>query len=174
MNGWMKLGIVLAGYVLALVVSGVAVWLEDQKFSAADNQAMGGMIAGGEMMYGGAVFVLTSLAPTGLALWFLRRNRVLWSALSVAGLAFAIIGLAAVLAIHAGRGVPAVAPLLPLAALLSAVQMFGSPLWVACFALFTVLAPARDLRRRMLVALMVELGIAAYGFMYVLMRARSI
>lgn len=174
MNGWMKLGIVLAGYVLAFVVSAVAVWLADQQFSPADNQEMGGMIAGGEMMYGGAVFVLVSLAPTGLALWFLRRNRAFWSASSVAGLTFAIVGLAAVLARLAVRGEQAGAPLLQFVGLLGVVQMFGSPLWVAVFGLFTVLAPARDLRWRMLVALLIEVGIAAYLVVHILVRARSI
>ena len=58
MNRWIKLGIVLAGYGLAFVTSFFMTALYDRQFSPEDNQTMGGMIAGGEMMYGSAVFLL--------------------------------------------------------------------------------------------------------------------
>ena len=114
MNPWVRLALVLAGYTLALAASAVSVALYDRGFSPADSQAMGGMIAGGEMMLGGAVFCLLSLLPTGLALWFLRGSRRFWSAFSVAGLAFAIAGLAAVLMPLAAGGSMAHVPVLVL------------------------------------------------------------
>ena len=46
MNRWIKLGIVLAGYVLAFVTSFFMTALYDREFSPEDNQTMGGMIAG--------------------------------------------------------------------------------------------------------------------------------
>src|SRR5262245_44485868 len=58
MNRWMKLTTVLAGYALAVLVSVVTVAIDDRRFTPADNQTMGGMIAGGEMMYGCAIFLL--------------------------------------------------------------------------------------------------------------------
>ena len=79
----------LAGYALALVVSGVAVAIYDRRFTPTDNQTMGGMIAGGEMMYFLAIFLLGALPPTGLGLWYLRRHRPSWSAFTVLGLIFA-------------------------------------------------------------------------------------
>src|SRR5262245_65292824 len=98
MNCLLKLADVLGGYALALLASIVVVMLYDRRFSPADNQTMGGMIAGGEMMLGIGVFLLVAIAPTGLALWWLRRHRPTWSAFSLAGLAFAGFGLVTVLA----------------------------------------------------------------------------
>src|SRR5262245_21649985 len=173
-----KLGIVLTGYVLAFVISIFMTALADRQFSPEDNQEMGGMIAGGEVMYGGAVFVLASLALTGLGLWFLRPNRRFWSAFSSAGLWFAIVGLAAVLAGPATTGVAppesllvfvGVGLIVPIVHLLGLLQMLGSPLWILSFALFAAVAPAPDLRRRMLAALVIEFAIAAYGVIHFLM-----
>src|SRR5438046_1921912 len=104
MNRWMKLAIVLAGYALAFILSAAAVAIYDLRFSPADNQAMGGMIAGGELMYGAGVFLLVALVPTALALWFLRRHRRSWSVLTVACLAFAVAGLCAVVTTSVTRG----------------------------------------------------------------------
>ena len=167
-NRWLKLGLVLAGYALALAASTVAVALWDRHFTPADNQAMGGMIAGGEMMYGCAVFLLVSLVPTALALWFLRSSRRFWSAFSAAGLAFAIAGLAAVLMpLVVGRAM-AVAPPLLFVDLLGLVQMLGSPLWLGGFLLFAALAPARDLRRRLFAAAGIEFVIAGCALVHFL------
>jgi len=168
LNRWMKLAIVLAGYALALLVSFVAVAIYDRRFSPADNQAMGGMIAGGEMMYGCGVFLLAALAPSGLALWFLRRHRPSWSVFTIACLAFAVAGLIAILAMTVERGAPTRAPLLALVSLFSLAQMLGSPLFIAGFGLFALLAPARDLRLRMLVAAGIEFVIAGCGLVYFL------
>jgi hypothetical protein len=74
-SGWLKTGLVLAGYGLAYAASVFAVALHDRRFSPEDNQQMGGMIAGGEMLLGAGVFSLLAIVPTGLALWFLRGTR---------------------------------------------------------------------------------------------------
>ena len=171
MNGWMKLGIVVAGYVLAMAASGAAVMVYDKQFTPADNQQMGGMIAGGEMLYGFGVFALLALIPTGLALWFVRNNRRFWSVFSVAALAFAIAGLAAVFTSFVAGAVEARSPLVALVCLLGVVQMLGSPLWVGGFALFAVLAPARDLRKRMLVAVGIEMTVAVLALVHFLVPA---
>src|ERR1044072_1303943 len=152
MNRWGKIGIVLGGYVLAMVVSTVAVAIYDTRFTAHDNQTMGGMIAGGEMLYGGGVFVLASLLPTGLALWFLRRHRPSWSVFSIVCVAFSIVGLVAAL-LFTNQAVAARVPMFELLGLFGIVQMLGSPVWIAGMGLFAWLAPARDLRQRMLVAM---------------------
>lgn len=80
MSRWVKVGMVQAGYALAFVASTLTVAIYDRGFSPADNQAMGGMIVGGETIYGTGVFFLASLVPTELALWFVRRHRPTWSA----------------------------------------------------------------------------------------------
>ena len=163
MTRWKRLGLVLAGYVLAFVGSGIVVAIYDRRFSAADNQTMGGMIAGGEMMLGAGMFVFLSLFPTALALWFLRSNRAWWSWFTSACLVFAAVGLVAVLTQFATRGAAPQAPILQMMDLLSIAQMLGSPLWTAAFVLFAVLAPGRDLRRRMLAAVAIEVVIGGCG-----------
>jgi hypothetical protein len=165
MNRWMKLGVVLGGYALAFVVSCVAVAIYDRRFTPADNQTMGGMIAGGEMMYGGAVFVLIALVPTGLALWFLRRHRPSWALLTLGCLGFALLGLTAVFITFAPPA-PPTRGALALLELFAVVQMLGSPLWIAAFGLFALLAPARDLRIRMLAAIAIEIVIAGCAFVH--------
>src|SRR5262249_8355819 len=151
MNRWTRLLLVLSGYALAVLASVITVANYDRRFTAADNQTMGGMIAGGEMMLGIGVFLLAAIAPTGLTLWFLPRHRPSWSMFTVAGLAFATAGLGAVVAMAIQRGAPQ-ASWLALVDLFSLAHMLGAPLYIAAFGLFAWLAPAPDLRRRMLVA----------------------
>jgi hypothetical protein len=93
MNRWIKLGIVLAGYALAFALSIVAVAIYDRRFTEMDNQTMGGMIAGGEMMYGTGVFLLLAAIPTGLDSGFVRSSRSFWSAFSNLAIGFAASGL---------------------------------------------------------------------------------
>ena len=160
MKRWMKVGIVLAGYALAFIASVASAVIYDRHFTAADNQTSGGMIAGAELIYGTGVFLLVALAPTILALWFMRNSRRVWSWFTGLGLAFAILGLPAVVATLLMRGPPR-ATLMVLASVFGVAQMLGSPLWVGGFALFAWLAPARDLRRRMLFATAIEVAVAA-------------
>ena len=163
---WQKVGLVLGGYALAFVTSGVCVLLYDRQWTAADNQSMGGMIAGGEMMLGFAVFCLVSTVPTGLALWFLRESRRFWSAFTTAGLFFAIGGLCVVLTPLAVRGAMQTVPVFVWLDLVAIVQMFGSPLWIAGFLVFAMLAPERTLRRRLLIAAAIEVVIAGCGALH--------
>jgi len=164
MNRWTRVGIVLAGYVLSMVASVVVVAIYDRRFSAADNQTMGGMIAGGEMMLGAGVFVFFALFPTAFALWSLRRHRGAWSVFAAMCLGFAAVGMAAVLTTFA-RSAPS-ALFLQLAALLGIMQMLSAPIWVVGFGLFALLAPARALRRTLLVAAALEVAIAACGLVH--------
>lgn len=50
-------------------------------------------------------------------------------------------------------------------------QVFGSPIWIGGFALFAFLAPARDLRRRMLLAAAIEVAIGVAGFVHILVHS---
>src|SRR5262245_28575425 len=139
MSRFLKCLLVLAGYVLAFVTSFVAVAIYDRKFTPEENQTMGGMIAGGEMLYGLAVLALASLVPTGMALWFLRRHRPSWSAFSSFCLGYSAAGLAIVGAMLIAPYMMLRAPVLEFFGLL---QMLGSPILVGGFGLFALLAPA--------------------------------
>jgi hypothetical protein len=119
-------------------------------------------------MLGCGVFLLIALAPTALALWFLRAHRPTWAALSIAALAFSILGLAAVSSFVTERGTTGRETFLLLAGLFGIVQMLGSPLWAASFALFAWLAPERTLRRRLVLATALEVVIGGLGFLHFL------
>jgi hypothetical protein len=168
-NRWTKLAVVIVGYLLAFIAGCSAITSYQQHFSPTDFQTMGGMIAGGEMHYGGAVFACVALVPTALALWFLRRERRSWSVFSLAGLAFASLGLAAAVVVLAARGGgPTQSVPLMVIELLGVIQMLGWPLWTVGFALFAALAPSPDLRRRMLGAAVIEVAVAGCAFLHVL------
>lgn len=165
MNRWTKVAIVLAGYAVALVASVGFVALYDRHFTSADNQTMGGMIAGAEFMYGTGVFLLIGLVPTSLALWWLRKSRAAWAWFTGLGLAFAFSGFASVVVTLTLREPPRALPAV-LASVFGVAQMLGSPLWVGGFGLFALLAPARDLRRGLLIAAGVEVAVAACAIVH--------
>ena len=171
MKRWMKVGIVLAGYGLAFIASVAFAAIYDRHFTAADNRTMGGMIAGAELIYGTGIFLLVALAPTSLAMWFMRNSRPVWACFTGFGLAFAILGLPAVLFTLTIREPPR-ALLIQLASVIGVAQMLGSPLWVGGVAHFAWLAPARDLRRGMLFATAIEVAVAACAFGHFVMRWR--
>jgi hypothetical protein len=161
-----KVVLVLAGYGLALVASTLVVALYDRRWTPYENQTMGGMIAGGEMMLGIAVFLFVALLPTGLALWYLRQSRAFWSVFTGAGLAFAVTGLAAALSLFGMRGTTGSFGMIDLVGLFGIAQMLGSPLWIGGFVLFAILAPTPDLRRRMWLAAATEVLVAGCGVLH--------
>ena len=169
MKRWMKAGVVLAGYALAFIASVAFVAIYDRHFTAADNRTSGGMIAGAELIYGTGMFLLVALAPTLLALWFMRKSRRVWAWFTGLGLAFAILGLPAVLFTLTIREPPR-ALYVQLGSVIGVAQMLGSPIWIGGFALFAWFAPARDLRWRMLFATAIEVAVGVCAFGHFLMR----
>jgi hypothetical protein len=154
-----KILIVFAGYALAVAAGIIAAMIYDWGFSPADQQASGGMIAFAELMFGAGVFALLSVPPTALALWFARRHRRTWGAFTIACLAFALAGVVAVVALLTASLTSIRTPAIALLSVFGVAQMLGSPIWISSFALLAALAPERDLRRRLLVATAIEIGI---------------
>ena len=105
-----RVAIVVLGYVLALAASVAVGWVYDLQMSAMPYDTSGGMYAGGQWMLALGVFLVVALAPTLLALWFLRGNVRVWHGIAVTSLTFATVGLLAVvisLMVHrAQRTVP--------------------------------------------------------------------
>jgi hypothetical protein len=157
-----KAGIVIAGYVAAIVAGVVAARLYDAWAAAQPYDTSGGMYAGGEMLQSLAAFLLVSLVPTALGLWFLRRNTRFWNAVAVASLAFAGVGLMAVLLPLVYRGAPKHIAIM-LLDLLGLSQLLGVPLWFVAFVLFAFLAPTREARRKLVLAVGIEavIGVCA-------------
>jgi hypothetical protein len=157
-----KIALVIAGYGLAVGAAVVAGWLYDLRVAGLPYDTSGGMYAGGQLLQALGAFLVVALVPTLLALWFLRGHERFWNGAAVAALAFAVIGLAAVLSSllfgPSARSFP-----IALLELVGLAQLLGVPLWFAAFALFALLAPTRQARRMLTLALVCEavIGVCA-------------
>lgn len=163
-----QVGLVLAGYAAAVVAAVAAGAVYNARVAELPYDTSGGMYAGGEAITGLGAFLVVSLFPTLLALWFLRRNQRFWNAVAIASLAFAIAGLLAVLmplVIHSQSWGVALFGLLGLS------QLLGMPLWFVAFGLFAFLAPTREARRKLIAAMGIELVIGVCALVHWFVRS---
>lgn len=156
MKTWVKVAVVCGGYLLAFAAAGVASYLYDVRAAAQPYDTSGGMYAAGEALTGLGVFLMVALVPTLLGLWFVRRNARLWHVVAVASLAFASVGLLAVLMPLSFQG-NLRNPVVFVLELLRIGQLIGMPLWTVAFVLFALLAPAPPARRLLSAAIGLEL-----------------
>lgn len=156
-----QIAVVVAGYAAAIGAAAVAGWAYNWRVSKLPYDTSGGMYAGGEMITSLAAFLFVALFPTLLALWFLRANEKFWNAVAVASLAFAAIGLLAVLLPVVTASTRSVA--LGLIGLVGIAQLLGAPLWLLSFGLFAWLAPTPWARRKLISAVALEavIGVVA-------------
>jgi hypothetical protein len=159
-----KVGVVIAGYVAAIVAGVVAAWLYNVRMAAMPYDTSGGMYAGGEMLASLAAFLVVAMVPTLLALWFLRPHERFWNTVAVVSLVFAVAGLLAVLMPLVTHGTERGA--LMLVSLLGLSQLLGMPLWFVAFAVFAILAPTRVARRNLVAAVCIELVIGACALVH--------
>jgi hypothetical protein len=164
-NRWAKITLVIGGYVAAVVAGGVAAWAYDVHTRSLPYDTSGGMYAGGELMASLAAFAIVALVPTSMALWFLRRHTGFWNAVAILSVGFASVGLVAVLVSMVTNGTPRGAPLM-VVELLGLSQLLGAPFWCAAFILFTVMAPTREIRSRMSLAVVMEVVIGVFAFIH--------
>jgi len=160
-----KVGLVIGGYVAAIVAGVVAAGLYNARVATLPYDTSGGMYAAGESMYSLAAFLVVALVPTLLGLWFLRGHERFWNAVAVASLAFAAAGLLAVLTPLVFRNATTNTTLL-LVELLALSQLLGMPLWFLAIALFALLAPSRKTRRKLVAAAAVELVIGVCALVH--------
>jgi len=159
-----QIALVVAGYGAALGAAIVAAHLYNAWVAALPYDTSGGMYAAGEAMSSLGAFLVVAVVPTLLALWFIRGNEKAWNGIAIASLAFAAFGLIAVLSTFVNRSPKHVA--LALLGLFSLVQLLGMPLWSMAFALFALLAPTRETRRKLLYALGIELVIGVFALVH--------
>ena len=158
MTTWKKFAFVIAGYLAAIVVAGVVVHLYILATDSPDRVASGGMYAFGDSLLFLAVAGVASLPATGAALVFLRAYRPFWTALSVAGVAWAASGAFALLALLAPH---ATAPRswLEMLAALSPLRALIAPLFALVFLLAGIVAPIRWSRVTLLLVAATELAV---------------
>lgn len=106
-----KIGLVVTGYVITLLVAMAVVAVYVYLTDSPDRDLSSGMHAFGDSLLFLTVLTLASIPATGAALYFLRPHRAFWIAVSVASLAYAATAIPAVFdhfTLRAGRTVAAV------------------------------------------------------------------
>jgi hypothetical protein len=161
-----RIGLVLGGYAVALGVAFALVYIRDLLTAGTDAQASQGMYAWGDSILFIAAFSVTALIPTGLALYFLRPYPMVWTGLSILGLAVAITGplgacLSAWAHTFADHG-----SALGMAGGLGFLRTMGAPLLAIAFLTCAIFAPSKRPRLAMLMATGLECAASAYFFVH--------
>ena len=154
-----KVGVVLGGYVGAVLVAFGVTALYIAATPGIDRQTYAGMSAFGDSLVFLAVFGVAALVPTGAGLWFLRPSRAFWVAYPAAALAIAATGAAAALLDRAGHTAPQ-GSALSMWVSFAILRIFLSPLCSLAFTLSALLAPNARARRW----LFVSAGLEAAAF----------
>lgn len=158
----------MGGYVAAFLLAAGALQLRlwiGAHFP--DAQASSGMAAFGDSVVFVFILGVAALAPTGLALYFLRPVRRFWTVASIGALALAATGVAASALFWTTRSRPAVSSLVSLAAALSLERVIVAPLVTAGFLICAGFAPEARPRRTFALAALCEGGAAAPWFLWV-------
>jgi hypothetical protein len=156
-----KVGLVVAGYIVAFLIASAVVGIYVASTSGPDRQGYGGMYAFGDSLLFLAVFGVAAVPPTGAALFFPRSYRSFWLALSVAALVIAATGLAAFIDYVAARTAEADSILHAWSAL-AVLRILVAPLFALAFFLSVLFAPNRSSRIALLVATVIEAAVFAY------------
>jgi hypothetical protein len=157
-----KLGVVLGGYVAALLVACATTYVHAAIEARIDPaQASGGMQAFGDSLLFVGLFGFLALIPTALALYFLRPFEKFWTVFSVASLAIAATGPVAALMIGMSHESPGAGMAVSFWGLL---KVLGAPLFGIGFLICAGIAPMRRSRRVLLAAAAIEFAVSGYAF----------
>jgi hypothetical protein len=161
MRPLVKVGLVVAGYVVAVMVAVAAVAIYVAATNGPDRQGYSVMYGFGDDLLFLAVFGVAAVPATGAALFFLRPYRSFWLVLSVVALGIAATGLAALIDYVAPRTADAHSILHAWSAL-APLRILIAPLFALNFFLSGLFAPNRSSRIALLVATVIEAAVFAY------------
>jgi hypothetical protein len=161
-----KVGIVVGGYVAAILFAVCVVSIYISQTSGPDRQSYAAMFDFGDSLLFLAVFGVVSTIPTGLALVFLRQSRAFWVACSVTALAIASTALAAVAVTLLTTQTVALSASLNAWAGLAFPRIFVSPFLAASFGLSALVAPEARFRWFLFGAAGTEGVASVYGFFH--------
>jgi hypothetical protein len=156
-----KIGVVLGGYLAALLLAGVMVAVDVAFTSGPDAQASSGMYAFGDMLLFLAVFGVAALIPTGAALFFLRPYRAFWYVLSGLGMTVALTGISAAVVYEFGRHAAGPSPLASWVAF-SVLRLLAAPVLALAFLVCATLSAYRVPRLIFLAAVVLEGLVTGY------------
>src|SRR4051794_9289875 len=95
MKPLIKVGLIVAGYVVAFLIAVAVVAIHVSVTSGPDRDGAAGMYGFGDDLLFLAVFGVAAVPPTGAALFLLRRYRPFWITLAASALCIAATGLPA-------------------------------------------------------------------------------
>jgi hypothetical protein len=148
--------IVVSGYAVALLTALIVTRAHAVATSGPAWQGSFGMLAFGDTALFVGVFALTAMPATGAAFFFLRPFQTLWHVASIAALAIATSGVAALLdyliSPSTGAGLGAWSAL-------AALRILLAPLLAAAYFLALLCAPTRSTRLAFLAATVIETGV---------------
>jgi hypothetical protein len=156
-----KVGLVVAGYVVAFLVAFAAVAIHVAAPSGPDRQGSSGMYAFGDVLLFLVVLAGAAVPSTAAALFLLRSYRSFWLLLSVVALGIAATGLVALMDYVASRTADA-GSIVHAWSALAVLRILGAPLFALVFLLSGLFAPKRSSRVALLVATAIEAGVFAY------------
>jgi hypothetical protein len=159
MNRLAKPSVVLVGYAAALLGACAAVYVRELLTEDDPAQASAGMQAFADVAFFVGVFGALALAPTALALHFLRRFDTFWAALSIASLALAATGPVAAATLRLHEFPWAIVGILGLH------RILASPLLGLGFLTGAAIAPTRRSRAALFAAVLIEGAVSAYAFL---------
>jgi hypothetical protein len=150
----------VAGYAGAFLIAAAVVAIYVASTSGPDRHLYGAMYDFGDSLLFLAAFGAAAVLPTGAALFFLRPYRSFWRVISVAALAVAATGLAALVAYLAGRTADPGSGLQAWSTV-SVLRVFAAPLFALIFFLSGLFAPIRTVRITLFAATSVEVAVFA-------------
>jgi hypothetical protein len=150
-----KVGVVVGGYVAALLVAIAVVAVYVHLTDSPDRDLYSGMYAFGEGLLFLAALTLASLPATAAALYFLRPYRAFWIAISLASLAYTTTAIPAVIDHFTVR--PLGEPMSGSSALLS-LRLVLAPFPGFVFFLAGLFAPGLWFRLALFGAMLIEAG----------------
>jgi len=151
-----KVGLVVAGYVAAILVAVAAVAIHVVLTSGPDSQ--GGMYAFGDCLLFLAVFGVSAVPPTCAMFYFLRSHRSFWRPLSITALVIAATGLVAFVD-DLGAGEAGTGSLLGSWSAFGLLRILVAPLFATVFLLSSLFASDRLSRAALLLATLVEVSV---------------
>ena len=150
-----KIGVVVAGYLVAFLIAAAVVALNEAFMDPADASASGGMVAFGESLLFLAAFGVAAIPATCAGLFFLRTFRTFWTVLAALALVVAATSLAALACYVAGHAAERGSVLQDWAAF-AVLRILIAPLFSLAFFLSSYFAPNRPARIALVVAAAVE------------------
>lgn len=154
-----RLAWIAGGYVVALAVAALALFILVTLTDGPDRAASSGMHAFSDALVFLMVFALGATVPTGLLLHGLRALGWPWPVFSWLALGIAMTGVMAVLDVHFNVDAPGWSPLVPL-------RIFATPFAAGLFLLTGLVSPQRASRVRLLLAMAMEGLVGTYGFVH--------